>query len=124
MVFVFGSNEAGRHGMGAAETAYKKHGAVYGVGFGPTGRCFAIPTKDWRIDRLPFSTIEFYVQRFIVYARFNPVVTYQVTQIGCGLSGFQAKDIAPLFKYAPDNCQFDTEWEAFLPKKKFWGTFP
>src|SRR5262249_41455073 len=33
-IFVFGSNEAGRHGKGAALHARKHYGAKYGVGFG------------------------------------------------------------------------------------------
>jgi hypothetical protein len=57
MIFVFGSNEAGRHGRGAALTAVRKHGAREGQGFGPAGNSFAIPTKDWRLDTLPVSVI-------------------------------------------------------------------
>ena len=33
-IFVFGSNEAGRHGKGAAKFAMQKFGAVYGVAEG------------------------------------------------------------------------------------------
>ncbi len=125
MIFVFGSNESGHHTLGAAFTAMKKHGAIYGVGYGPMGQSFAIPTQDWRIDRLPFEFVKFYIDRFIVFARYNPSINFQVTQIGCGLAGFQAKDIAPLFKYAPENCFFDEAWAEYLPPKKiFWGTFP
>lgn len=127
MIFVFGSNESGHHGRGAAVTAMRQHGAVYGVGYGPMGQSFAIPTKDWRIDKLPYASIDFYVQRFIVFARYNPTINFKVTQIGCGLAGFHAKDIAPLFRYAPDNCFFDEAWAEFLPKFKpgrFWGTYP
>ena len=64
-VFVFGSNEAGRHGAGAAKIANSQFKAEYGVGFGPTGQCFAIPIKDWLINTLPISSIRFYVERFI-----------------------------------------------------------
>ena len=47
-IFVFGSNEAGRHGKGAALHASRHYGATYGVGFGRTGDAWAIPTKDAR----------------------------------------------------------------------------
>jgi len=40
--FVFGSNLAGRHGAGAAKQAHDQFGAVYGVGEGPTGQCYAL----------------------------------------------------------------------------------
>lgn len=124
MAFVFGSNEAGRHGAGAALFAQKHCGAVYGNGHGPMGSSYALPTMDWKIRQLPLEVIQHYVNRFIVFARYNPDVLFQVTQVGCGLGGHYAKDIAPLFKYAPDNCLFDEQWKEFLPKKRFWGTQP
>lgn len=43
-IFVFGSNLEGQHHGGAARTAHEKFGAEWGVGDGPTGRCYAIPT--------------------------------------------------------------------------------
>ena len=45
-IFVFGSNESGIHGAGAAFLANKKFGAVYGEGIGLFGKSYAIPTKD------------------------------------------------------------------------------
>ncbi len=124
MIFVFGSNEAGRHGKGAAHTAWQQHGAASGMGFGPSGSSFAIPTKDWRIQTLPVEDIAFYVRRFIIYARLNPNTQFQITALGTGLAGIPASAMAELFKYAPDNCLFDEAWQEFLPKKSFWGTYP
>ena len=46
MIFVFGSNLAGRHGAGAALCALREHGAIYGQGVGLQGNSYAIPTKD------------------------------------------------------------------------------
>lgn len=87
-IFVFGSNEAGRHGAGAAALAHQKFGAKYGVGFGPTGRCFAIPTKDWRVKTLPLQAVAFYIARFLDYAISVPSKDFLVTKIGCGLAGY------------------------------------
>lgn len=123
MIFVFGSNESGIHGAGAALAARNHHGARDGQGFGYAGNSFAIPTKDWRIQTLPIQFVHNYVLRFIVFARFNPNREFQVTALGCGLAGLNAKDVAPMFNYAPANCQFDEQWLDFLPKKTFWGTF-
>lgn len=123
MIFVFGSNLAGIHGAGAARYAYDCRGAQWGVSYGPTGECFAIPTKDKSIRTLRLSTIEMAIAGFITAARKYPSVKFQVTRIGCGLAGLKDEDIAPLFKDAPDNCYFDDEWKPFLPDKKFWGTF-
>ena len=44
--FVFGSNTQGRHGKGAALTAKRKFGAIYGQAVGSQGQSFAIVTKD------------------------------------------------------------------------------
>jgi len=52
IVFVFGSNLAGRHGRGAALYALKHYGAVYGEGIGLQGNSYAIPTKDRHLNVL------------------------------------------------------------------------
>ena len=67
-VFVFGSNEAGLHGAGAARVAYEKHGARWGKGFGHYGNSFAIPTKNLNIETLELNTIRKYVEAFLQYA--------------------------------------------------------
>ena len=51
-IFVFGSNQAGRHGKGSALEARRNHGAVYGVGEGPTGNAYAIPTIAQYVRKL------------------------------------------------------------------------
>ena len=122
MVFVFGSNLAGRHGAGAAKYARMVHGAEYGVGFGATGNSFAIPTKDIHLEVLSLEEVAWFVSQFIAHAEINRDTEFQVTQIGCGLAGFKPEQIAPLFVDAPSNCYFDTAWKPWLPCKKFWGT--
>jgi hypothetical protein len=109
-IFVFGSNLAGRHGKGAALTAYRKHGAIYGQGVGMQGNSFAIPTKDENLNTLPVNKIAKYVDKFINYAALNPDLTFQVTRIGCGLAGYEDSDIAPLFINAPSNCILPAGW--------------
>lgn len=101
--FVFGSNEAGRHGRGAAWTACRRFGAERGVGVGPTGRCYAIPTKNRWMSTLSLREIKGHVERFIAYAGDNPDLEFLVTEIGCGLAGYKPKDIAPMFKGSPNN---------------------
>jgi hypothetical protein len=102
-VFVFGSNESGIHGAGAAKTAVEKFGAVMGQGVGLQGQSYAIPTKDFDIRVLPLDIIKHYVDEFIEFAKYNPEIVFLVTQIGCGLSGYSPKDIAPMFKKISDN---------------------
>ena len=96
-IFVFGSNEGGRHGKGAAKTAMK-WGAIYGKGFGMQGKTCAIPTMDRNIHKLKLDKVEFYVDGFIALVITNPTKNFLVTEIGCGLAGFKVKEIAPLFK--------------------------
>ena len=94
-VFVFGSNKEGRHGGGAARVALNNFGAKWGEGVGMTGRCYAIPTMDGSID-----IIRCHVDDFTEYARAHPELTFLVTPIGCGIAGWSADEIAPLFREA------------------------
>lgn len=97
-MFVFGSNESGIHGSGAAERA-RIFGARIGIGFGPSAATFAIPTKDWNIEILPLHVIKFYVDRFIEFTKVPRYHrwTFVVTRIGCGLAGYKPEQIAPMF---------------------------
>lgn len=104
VVFVFGSNVAGRHGAGAALHAFKYFDAEYGVGVGPTGRAYAIPTKDSKLKILGLREIERHVLDFVRYAHERPYLTFLVTAIGCGLAGYQPEQIAPAFRALPENC--------------------
>jgi len=122
-IFVFGSNIAGRHGAGAASYAYKYLDAKWGVGEGLTGQCYAIPTKDHRVQSRSLEEVKKSVDIFISYAHNHPELTFQVTRIGCGLAGFKDSEIASMFADSPDNCEFDSAWKQWLPTKKTWGTF-
>lgn len=114
MIFVFGSNLAGRHGRGAALYARQHHGAIYGQGVGLQGNSYAIPTKDENIRTLPLMDIAQHVERFLRYASGHKELQFQVTRIGCGLAGYKDHQIAPMFKNAPDNCVLPDEWKEYL----------
>lgn len=99
-IFVFGSNQSGRHFKGAARTALK-WGAKVGQAAGLQGRTYGIPTKDASIRRvLTISEIKLYVDDFIEFAKANPKLIFLVTAIGTGLSGYKSKEVAPLFQEA------------------------
>lgn len=95
-VFVFGSNEVGRHGRGAAKLA-KQWGAKNGVGEGLSGKTYGIPTKDKSIKTLSKCKILKYVGTFIKFASQRVDLVFLVTEIGCGLAGYSPSDIAPMF---------------------------
>jgi len=113
-IFVFGSNLAGRHGAGAALAARLHHGAVYGLGFGPQGQSYAIPTKDGRLRPLPLHGIERGVGAFLAYAKYHPELTFRLTPIGCGLAGYTHAQIGPMFKGAPPNVIIPPEFAPFV----------
>ena len=101
-IFVFGSNQSGRHGAGAAKTALG-WGAVWGQAEGMQGRTYGIPTKDSSVLKtLSIGEIKPYVDRFIEFAKTRPDLSFLVTEVGCGLAGLKPKDVAPLFKAAID----------------------
>lgn len=108
-VFVFGSNTAGRHGKGAALFAREQRGAIYGQGEGLQGNSYAIPTKGQLPDRtlvpLTLSEIQRHIARFLAFAATRPDLVFEVTPIGCGLSGFTPAEIGPMFRGAPANCR-------------------
>lgn len=117
-VFVFGSNTAGRHGKGAALFARQRRGAIYGRGEGLQGNSYAIPTKGQLPDRtlvpLNLPEIQRYVQRFLAFAASRPDLMFEVTPIGCGLSGFTPAEIGPMFRGAPANCTLPATFQEVL----------
>lgn len=116
MIFVFGSNLAGRHGAGAALFAKRNHGAKYGQGIGRQGNSYAIPTKDENLNPLPLDEIAKHVSEFLDYARRNQEELFQVTKIGCGLAGFTVEQIAPMFYNSPKNCILSEEFDECLKR--------
>ena len=96
-IFVFGSNLGGFHGGGAARAAHMRFGAIWGQGVGLQGQSYAIPTMHGGVD-----VIQPYVDEFISFAQSHPDLKFLVTRIGCGIAGFTAADIAPLFANAID----------------------
>lgn len=109
-IFVFGSNLAGRHGKGAALDAKNLWDAVPGVGEGPTGRAYAIPTKDEKLKVRSLFAISASVDKFKEYARKHPELVFFVTKIGTGLAGYKESEIGPMFEGAPTNCELPPGW--------------
>ena len=123
-IFVFGSNMQGVHTGGAACAAIK-WGAVMGQEKGLQGNTYAIPTTFKTTNE-----IEPYVSEFIQFAESSPEYTFLVTEIGCGLAGYETKDIAPLFKGATgvtNICLPYSFWEildnSFSERLKFLITY-
>lgn len=116
-IFVFGSNLLGIHKKGAALTALEKHGAILGQGIGLQGNSYAIPTKENPRRSLCLTSINKFVADFILYAAYTPEHCYSVTPIGCGLAGWDPRQIAPMFNRVFDlkNVRLPREFLEFLP---------
>ena len=104
-VFVFGSNADGKHYGGAARLANEKFGAIMGQSFGLQGQSFGINSMSG------LNGLKWQIVMFIEFAKMTPEKTFLVTEIGCGIAGFEPKDVAPFFK----NC-LDME-NVFLPQR-------
>ena len=112
--FVFGSNEAGINGGGAAWYAQSKLGAQPGLGEGLSGHTYALPTCSLPGKPLPLPKIKAAVDRFLGVARNFPAMRFFVSEVGCGLAGHVAADIAPMFAEAPANCDLPPTFKAII----------
>lgn len=113
-IFTFGSNLQGIHGAGAALFAKKYRGAIQGQGEGRQGDSYAIPTKRTPWVTMPLPELERHVERFISYALGNPLDTFELTPVGCGLAGYKPHQIAPLFAECPSNVILPPEFLAHV----------
>ena len=115
-VFVYGANEKGIHGAGAAKLALQWGAKMYEYGF--NGQTYGIPTKDKKIQTLPLDKIQVHVNDFLATAFSHPEYEFLLTKIGCGLALYEPKDIAPLFKAVKtgvfDNVILPKEFYDFL----------
>ena len=95
-VFVFGSNEQGRHYGGAAKAALDKFGAIMGQGNGLQGKSYAIPSMSG------LEVMKEYINEFCEFAQAHPEKRFLVTPIGCGIAGYHESEVAPLFEICRD----------------------
>lgn len=106
-VFVFGSNTQGRHGKGAALTARKVFGAIYGQARGRQGQSYAIVTKDltkpYNEPSVSKEDIRKEIATLYDYARENPELWFYVAYSGTGtnLNNYSNGEMAELFNQSP-----------------------
>lgn len=122
-VFVFGSNPEGRHGAGAALTARKQFGAIYGQGEGLQGNSYALPTKDLRVKEnrglrsISPKQITENIKKMYEVARQNPNKQFKVAYTNglneATLNGYTGAEMIKMFKDAgpiPSNVVFSKNW--------------
>lgn len=119
-VFVFGSNLAGLHGAGSALEALRRHGAISGLGVGPQGDSYAIPTKECSVRyTMPLHRIRLYVAQFLEYAAENLDKQFNVVAIGCGFAGYAPSQIGPMFNGYTPNVVLADELKPFAMPKDY-----
>ncbi len=98
-IFVFGSNTQGEHLGGAAKVAVNQYGAIIGQARGLQGNSYGIVTLDYTGEEIvDVYSINREIDELILFALDNQDKTFYVTKIGCGISNYEIKDIAKLFK--------------------------
>ncbi len=126
-VFVFGSNTQGRHGKGAALTAKKKFGAIYGQSRGFQGQSYAIITKDltkpkWEQPSRSKTQIAEEIQELHNYVKLHPYIEFIVsyTANSINLNGYSPMEIAELFSAHDwsDNIVFEEGFYELMKKFK------
>lgn len=107
-VFVFGSNADGLHGGGAARAAHQRFGAVWGEGHGHHGQSYAIDTMSGS------EALAREARTFIDYASAHPELRFLLSPVGCGIAGYTAQQVAPLFVGIPENVTVPASFAPYL----------
>ena len=113
-IFVFGSNEAGQHGGGAALQAHFQFGAELGCGEGLTGQSYAFPTLDANLKQLPWRSLVDARDRLYWACVQNFETRFLLTKVGCGIAGYEEDRMRSLFRNPPANLILPADWEAQL----------
>ena len=113
-IFVYGANTQGRHGKGAALTAVRKYGAMFGK-VGLSGKSYGVITKELRKDypKITVADLTKEVEKLISTCIAYPEDTFWCTPFGTGLAGFSHDTMKAIFKEIniPPNLILPEEWK-------------
>ena len=107
-IFVFGSNAAGAHGGGAARFAYDRFGAIWGQSEGLQGQSYGIDTMSG------LTVFEEQASRFLAFAAAHPELRFLMTEVGCGIAGYNPDQVAGFFRGAGPNVVLPESFVAVL----------
>lgn len=107
------------------ERAIVRHGQGMGLCCSPNGTSYAIATKDYDIKKLELPLIDLQIEMFLHTCKLLPEMEFLVTLIGCGLAGFQPKDIAPSFfaNNDLDAVGFSKKYPNVSLPEEFWANW-
>lgn len=112
-VFVFGSNANGNHYGGAANLAYQRFGAVWGVGEGLRGNSYALPTLNRFMERVSLGALKQAFKHLFQEIDYNPELCFLLTKVGCGIAGYTVKEVACVF-WGAVNSFYDGRWTTYV----------
>lgn len=112
-VFVFGSNANGNHYGGAANLAYQRFGAVWGVGEGLRGNSYALPTLNRSMERVSMGALKQAFKHLFQEIDFNPELCFLLTKVGCGIAGYTVEEVACAF-WESVNSFYDGRWTTYV----------
>ena len=95
-IFVFGSNLLGHHMGGAARTARRVFNAEMGVAEGLTGCAYALPTLNEDMRQEAPEALRASFRRLLLFALDHPMLTFYLTEVGCGIAGWSAEEVSAL----------------------------
>lgn len=95
-IFVFGSNLLGHHMGGAARTARRIFNAEMGVAEGLTGCAYALPTLNEDMRQVAPEALRASFRRLLLFALDHPMLTFYLTEVGCGIAGWSAEQVSAL----------------------------
>jgi hypothetical protein len=111
VIYVYGSNKAGKLLTPSHFVARDKYKAEEGVGIGRTGNAYAIPVRDHKFRLMPLCLIERFTYQFIIYARYKPELKFEVAFLGCDKDEHSVDDVGELFKETPKNVILPLRWQ-------------
>ena len=95
-IFVLGSNLLGHHMGGAARTARRVFNAEMGVAEGLTGCAYALPTLNEDMRQVAPEALRASFRRLLLFALDHPMLTFYLTEVGCGIAGWSAEEVSAL----------------------------
>lgn len=107
-VWVFGSDESGRHTSGDAKIAHACFGYSYGISRGGLRKAYGIPVFDKKMKPLNINVIRLNVREFLEYAHENISTSFHVAKISA--NGICDLEIASMFISRSSNCSLPEEW--------------
>lgn len=96
-IFVFGTNQYGKHYGGAAKIASEKFGAIIGVPSGLCGNTYGIITTSFSEESISIDFIKSQVDVLCSFATLRSDLVFYVTKIGTGIAGFSIDQIKECF---------------------------